>query len=105
MTSPIDVTLRIITPPTIDEVPTADWGARVAEARHTRGLSQLALARACGVSQQTISKVEHGEICPHDKLKLRLSAALDVPAASLFPWPVHPVPPDGAAWARTPSRR
>jgi transcriptional regulator with XRE-family HTH domain len=90
MTTPLDVTLRIITPPSLDEVPTAEWGARVSDARRTRRLSQVALARACGVSQQTISKVEHGEICPHDKLKLRLAAALDVPPAALFPWPVRP---------------
>jgi transcriptional regulator with XRE-family HTH domain len=88
MTSSIDVSLRIISPPSVDEVPTAEWGARVGAARRSRRLSQVALAGACGVSQQTISKVEHGEICPHDKLKLRLAAALDLPPAALFPWPV-----------------
>lgn len=82
------VTIRVITPPLPAEVPVADWGARVAQARRSRRLSQLALARACDVSQQTVSKVEHGEICPHDRLKLRLAAALDVPPAALFPWPV-----------------
>lgn len=80
--------IRIVSPPPLAEVPVGDWGRRVAQARRGRRLSQLALARACDVSQQTISKVEHGEICPHDKLKLRLSAALDLPPAALFPWPV-----------------
>lgn len=88
MPSSHDVTIRVITPPALAEVPVADWGTRVAQARRSRRLSQLALARACGVSQQTISKIEHGEICPHDKLKLRLAAALDLPPAALFPWPV-----------------
>ncbi|HYI60561.1 MAG TPA: helix-turn-helix transcriptional regulator [Acidimicrobiales bacterium] len=88
MPSPLDVTIRVIAPPALAEVPTDEWGMRVADARRSRRLSQLALARACGVSQQTISKVEHGEICPHDKLKLRLAAALDLPPAALFPWPV-----------------
>lgn len=87
MPSRTDVVIRIVNPPLPTEVPLRDWGRRVAQARRGRRLSQLALARACDVSQQTISKVEHGEICPHDKLKLRLATALDLPPAALFPWP------------------
>jgi len=69
------------------EVPVETWGALVREARHRRRLSQGALAAAAGVTQQSISKVEVGDICPHDRLKLRLAVALDVPPAELFPWP------------------
>lgn len=69
------------------EVPGKLWGYLVSYARHYRGLTQLGLARAAEVSQQTISKVESGEICPHDSLKVRIAQALDVPTAVLFPWP------------------
>lgn len=74
--------------PLVPPLPLAEWGARVADARRTRGLSQGRLAELCEVSQQTVSKVEHGEICPHDKLKLRLAAALAIPPSALFPWPI-----------------
>lgn len=89
MPSSRELTINFITRPAPIDVPTSEWGARVAQARRSLHLSQVALARSCGVSQQTISKVEHGEICPHDKLKLRLAAALDLPPAALFPWPVR----------------
>jgi len=69
------------------EVPIQHWAALVLEARRRRRLSQTALAEASGVTQQTISKVEQADICPHDRLKLRLATALDVPPAELFPWP------------------
>lgn len=43
--------------------------------------SQAALAEAAGVTQQSISKVGPADICPHDRLKLRLATVLDVPPA------------------------
>lgn len=72
------------------DVPLGLWGALVVEARHRRRLSQCALAEAAGVTQQSISKVESGDICPHDRLKVRLAAALDVSTSELFPWPATP---------------
>lgn len=69
------------------EVPIELWASFVRYARRYRGLSQLALALAADPSQQTISKVEAGSICPHDRLKVRLAEALDVRTADLFPWP------------------
>jgi putative transcriptional regulator len=69
------------------EVPIELWALFVSYARRYRGLSQDALAQAADVSQQTISKVEAGRICPHDRLKARLAEALDVRTADLFPWP------------------
>ena len=68
-------------------VPLHEWGARVARARRALGLSQAELAQASAVTQQTISKVERGTVCPHDTLKLRLAIALSQPPALLFPWP------------------
>lgn len=72
-------------------VPLELWGALVGEARRCRRMSQGALAEAAGVSQQSISKVEAGVICAHDRVKVRLAAALEVPTADLFPWPAPPV--------------
>lgn len=69
------------------DIPLELWGALVHEARLTRKMSQPELAREAGVAQQTISKLERGMLCPHDKLKLRLATALDVQPAVLFPWP------------------
>lgn len=63
------------------------WGALLYEARRKRKLSQPALARVAGAAQQTISKVERGLVCPHDRLKLRLATALEIDPAILFPWP------------------
>ena len=68
------------------EVPLTLWAALVMEARRQRKMSQTALAEAAGVTQQTISKVETADICPHDRLKLRLATALGIPPAELFPW-------------------
>lgn len=69
------------------ELPLELWGALVFEARRHHRMSQCALAEAAGVTQQTISKVETGDICAHDRLKVRLAAGLQVPIAELFPWP------------------
>lgn len=41
----------------------------MADARRWPGLSQLRLAEAVGVTQQTISKIELGDIIPLDRLK------------------------------------
>jgi len=88
------------------------WALFVNYARRYRGLSQDALAQAADVSQQTISKVEAGHICPHDRLKARLAEALDVRTADLFPWPSQLVwtAADEVAWpvlsgARSPEAR
>ncbi len=73
--------------PSPPPVPLEEWGARVAYARRERGLSQQELAIASSVTQQTISKVERGTVCPHDTLKLRLAVALGRSPETLFPWP------------------
>lgn len=69
------------------EVPLELWAHFVNYARRYRGLTQDALAQAADVSQQTVSKIEAGRICPHDRLKARLAEALEVDTADLFPWP------------------
>lgn len=69
------------------EVPTEEWGARVAEVRPFRRLSQRDLGEAVGVAQQSFSTLESGEICPVDRVKIRLARVLDVPTTDLFPRP------------------
>jgi DNA-binding XRE family transcriptional regulator len=80
---------------TAPDVPVELWALSVRTARKRSGMSQGDLANAADVTQQTISKVEAGTICPHDALKVRLAAALDLPPGALFPWP--PV----LLWAQT----
>jgi DNA-binding XRE family transcriptional regulator len=68
-------------------VPVAEWGRRIERARQELGMSQRTLARRTGVTQQTISKVETGRMCPHDRIKVRLAEALDARPEDLFRWP------------------
>jgi DNA-binding XRE family transcriptional regulator len=69
------------------ELPLELWAHFVNYARRYRGLTQDALAQAADVSQQTVSKIEAGRICPNDRLKVRLAEALEIHTADLFPWP------------------
>jgi putative transcriptional regulator len=55
---------------------------RVARAEHD--LSQEQLARAAGVSRQTISSIETGQYCPSTLLAFRLAQALSVRVDELF---------------------
>jgi putative transcriptional regulator len=55
---------------------------RVARAEHD--LSQEQLARAAGVSRQTISSIETGQYCPSTLLAFRLARVLGVRVDELF---------------------
>lgn len=55
---------------------------RVGRAEHD--LSQEQLARAAGVSRQTISSIETGQYCPSALLAFRLARVLDVRVDELF---------------------
>lgn len=57
---------------------------RLRVARAQRDVSQAELARAVGVSRQTISSIETGQYCPSTVLALRLADALAVPFNELF---------------------
>jgi DNA-binding XRE family transcriptional regulator len=70
---------------TAPDVPVELWALSVRTARKRSGMSQGDLANAADVTQQTISKVEAGTICPHDALKVRLASALGLPPGALFP--------------------
>jgi putative transcriptional regulator len=57
---------------------------RLRVARAERDVSQAALARAVGVSRQTISSIETGQYCPSTVLALRLADVLGMPFTELF---------------------
>src|SRR5450759_167598 len=57
---------------------------RLRVARAERDLSQEQLARAAGVSRQTISSIETGQYCPSTLLAFRLARALSVRVDELF---------------------
>jgi putative transcriptional regulator len=59
-------------------------GARVAQARHKRGLSQAALAKRIGTARSTVARVEIGFTTPTLDLALALAAELGESVESLF---------------------
>jgi len=57
---------------------------RLRIARAERDLSQDQLARAAGVSRQTISSIETGQYCPSTLLAFRLARVLGAGVEDLF---------------------
>ena len=58
--------------------------SRLRVARAERQMSQEQLARAVGVSRQTVSSVETGQYCPSTILALQFARVLDVDVGTLF---------------------
>lgn len=72
----------------------AHWGRRIAETRGELGWTQDQLSEQSKVSQQAISRIEHGQFRPRDELRLALARALGRRAEDLFS-----IPPEIAtAW-------
>lgn len=69
------------------EVPLHLWGDVLHFTRRRRRLTQTQLAGMVRLTQQSISKMEHGEVCPSDRHKLALAVALHTEARVLFPLP------------------
>lgn len=67
------------------------WGARVAARRADLGLTQTQFAEVVGTTQQTISKIEKGEMIPHDKLKVTIAQRTGTKVDELFAWPEGPI--------------
>ena len=57
---------------------------QIKERREQLGLSQGALAKACGVSRQTINAIENNKYDPTLALAFQLSRVLGVPVDGLF---------------------
>lgn len=53
--------------------------------RRARTISQASLARLIGVSQQTLSKFESGQLVPRWDVQLRIAVILGAPREELFP--------------------
>ena len=54
------------------------------EARREKGLTQTQLAKAIGVSVQTVSKYESGKASPRERTWRKLAAILDKPVDHLW---------------------
>lgn len=61
------------------------WGENIERGRKALGLTQVQLAEAVGVTQQTVSSWETGDSAPRDRLKVRLADVLRQEVRSLFP--------------------
>lgn len=83
--------------PTVVQTLGGRWGKAVAERRAVLGFSQTQLAGLCDVKQQTISKIEAGDMIPHDRLKAVIANALMIEPAELFTWPARSEMGEGAA--------
>lgn len=57
---------------------------RIKERRLARGLTQEALARAVGVSRQSINSIERGRYTPSLALALRFASVFECPTDELF---------------------
>jgi putative transcriptional regulator len=57
---------------------------RVRVGRAERAMSQEDLARAAGVSRQTISSIETGQYTPSALLAFRIAQVLEMPVDQLF---------------------
>jgi transcriptional regulator with XRE-family HTH domain len=75
-----------------------DWGATIKARREQFGLSQAALGKRCGVTQQAIAKFESGTQIPLDRTKVAIARALCSEVGDLFPWPsLQDIPNEDAA--------
>jgi transcriptional regulator with XRE-family HTH domain len=61
------------------------WAANIRFGRRALKLTQLSLARACGVSQQTVAKWESADAAPRDEHKVLIARALHQDVRQLFP--------------------
>lgn len=62
-----------------------DLGGRIRELRQQEGLTQLDLADRAGISNEFLSKIEHGSGVPSLETIGRIAAGLGLPVCELFP--------------------
>lgn len=75
--------------PAVVETLAERWGKAVADRRNELGFTQTQLADLCDVKQQTISKIEAGDMIPHDRLKAVIADQLMIEPGELFVWPAR----------------
>lgn|SRR5690606_28117678 len=61
-----------------------DIGIRVRKARDRRGMTQVSLAKATGLTQSAIAQIESGKIQPKFKTLFLISKALDISLSAFF---------------------
>lgn len=83
--------------PTVVQTLGERWGKAIAERRAELSFSQSQLAELAGVKQQTISKIEAGDMIPADWLKAVLADRLMLEPGELFSWPTRAEMPGSAA--------
>jgi transcriptional regulator with XRE-family HTH domain len=66
------------------------WGSRYQKRRDELGLSQADIARATGLTQQAISRVENDEVEPRFSTLVVLAAAVGTDVYSIFPADLRP---------------
>lgn len=65
------------------------WGQRIAARREDLKITQVQLAQLCGITQQSISRIEAGTSIPRDGMKMQLARSLGTTPAELFEWPAN----------------
>lgn len=75
-------------PKSAEEIVLAEWARQIRAARKAVGLSQVEAAKACGITQSTLSKIENGEYRLHPGMILRLCDGLDLDPRHIFDWPI-----------------
>jgi len=55
---------------------TMNLGKPIKEIRKNRGMSQVVLAKRCGISQTSLSQIESGEVVPTKKTLLKIAVRL-----------------------------
>jgi transcriptional regulator with XRE-family HTH domain len=63
---------------------TAEFGWYVKRLRHARGLTQEQLAERCGLSSDTIRRLEHGSFSPSLDTLIKLCEGLSLSLSTLF---------------------
>lgn len=62
----------------------SQFGQRLSEVRHERGLTQEELARQANVALNTVARIENGRVEPNMSTLRKLAKALDVPPSRLI---------------------
>jgi transcriptional regulator with XRE-family HTH domain len=75
--------------------PIHDFSRRLQALRHARGLSQVGLAKAAGISRNYLARVEIGRHWPSLEMIERLARALKVKPAALLEYDRHLRPQKG----------
>lgn len=61
------------------------WGSNIKAHREGQGMSRMAFANLCGVTEQTVSRWESGKLGVTDIHKIKIAEVLDVDVRALFP--------------------